>query len=66
MQDAKLIPVEDGHQFLLYGGSFNGDNWQDKIWRYTVANNSWDVIGTMIEAREEHFVLPVEDMECSN
>ena len=66
LQDAKLIPINDGHQFLLYGGSFGGFSWEDKIWKYTVANNSWEVIGTMLEAREEHAVVPVENIKCPN
>ena len=64
MQDAKLIPIEDGHRFLLYGGSFAGVSWEDKIWSYTVADDAWEVIGTMLEPREEHSVLPVQNLEC--
>ena len=67
LQDAKLIPIEDGQQFLLYGGavlSFQCGTIYGTIWKYTVNNNVWVEIGGMMEPREEHSVLPVENMEC--
>jgi hypothetical protein len=59
-----MVSIYDGRQFLLYGGSIYKQGWQDKIWRYKVAEDSWEVIGTMKTAREEHVVLPVENFHC--
>ena len=61
-----MITVDDGRQFILYGGYWSRESREDRIWHYTIADNSWEVIGVMMEPREEHFVLPVENLECPN
>jgi len=41
LQDAQMITVNEGSEFLLYGGYLN-QTYLDTIWKYSVVNNTWE------------------------
>ena len=62
LQDAQLVPINDGRELLLYGGK--ADSVIDEIWKFSLAENSWSKVGTMLFPREELIVLPVVGIHC--
>ena len=65
LQDSRMVPINGGTEILIYGGSFGGYQIQNKIWRYSFQNDSWDEFGKMMIEREEHVVLPVVGLQCN-
>jgi len=65
LQDSRMVPINGGSEILIYGGSFGGSQIQNKIWRYSFENDSWDEFGKMMIEREEHVVLPVVGLQCN-
>ena len=65
LQDPRMVPINGGSEILIYGGSFGGGSRQNKIWRYSFENDSWDEFGKMRIEREEHVVLPVVGLQCN-
>jgi hypothetical protein len=65
LQDSRMVPINGGTEILIYGGSFGGYQIQNKIWRYSFQNDSWDEFGKMMIEREEHVVLPVDGLQCN-
>ena len=39
LQVSEIVPIKGGQELLLYGG-YQG-SYQDGIWKYTSANNTW-------------------------
>jgi len=39
LQYAEMLPVNDGSDFILYGGAT--PSYKDDIWKYNVETNSW-------------------------
>ena len=62
LSHAQLVPINEGRQALLYGG--NQGEYTADIWKFTVDNSTWTRQGQMLEAREEHAVLAVFDVQC--
>jgi hypothetical protein len=62
---SKLVPIKDGSELLLYGGYF-GSLQQDGIWKFSTSYiyNSWTKFGTMLPAKDDHFVIPFTDIKC--
>ena len=67
LQDTQIIPVNGNSQFLLYGGQVTSfDETESAIWKYTLSTDSWEKIGDLLQSREEHAVLPVSGLSCTN
>ncbi len=64
LQESQIVPINGRSEFLLYGGVVNGQNHSDVIWRFTLETKAWQKVGTMLDAREEHVVLPVSGYQC--
>jgi hypothetical protein len=60
---AKLVPINFGSELLLYGGYYNGTN-VDDVWKFSGSNLSWSEFGRMLSIRDDHVVIPVDDIEC--
>lgn len=39
IQGSQMVTLKGGGEFILYGG-YKG-SWQNAIWKYTVADNTW-------------------------
>jgi hypothetical protein len=64
LQESQIVAINGRSEFLLYGGVVNGQNHSDVIWRFTLETKAWQKVGTMLDAREEHVVLPVSGYQC--
>ena len=62
LNHAQLVPIKGGSEMLMYGG-WQGD-YQDGIWKFNLAEGSWDLHGKLLRAREEHAVLPISGIMC--
>jgi len=57
-----VLPIKGGDELLMYGG-WKGSHHKG-IWRYTVADNTWVRIGSLVTARGEHVTLEVDGITC--
>ena len=62
LQDAQLVSINEGRELLLYGG--RADSVSNGIWKFSLAENTWSKVGTMLIPREELIVLPVKGIHC--
>ncbi len=60
---AKLVPINFGSDLLLYGGYYNGTT-VDNVWKFSGSDLSWSEFGRMLSIRDDHVVIPVDDIEC--
>ena len=59
----KVVPINFGSELLLYGGWYNGTP-VDNIWKFSGSDLSWSEFGKMLYNRDDHVVIPVDDIEC--
>ena len=62
LNHGQLVAINGGTELLLYGG-WQGE-FQGSVWKFTEKDSSWKKEGNMLEAREEHVVLPVHVVKC--
>ena len=62
LNHAQLVPIGGGTELLLYGG-YQG-SYQGDIWRFMEASSTWEKLGTLLQPREEHAVLAVNEVKC--
>ena len=62
LEDAYMVPINEGREVLLYGGL--AQTYSDEIWKFSLAENSWTKVGTMLYPREQLIVLPVKGIQC--
>jgi hypothetical protein len=60
---AKLVPINFGSDLLLYGGVYDGATVLN-IRKFSGSDLSWSEFGRMLSIRDDHVVIPVDDIEC--
>ena len=63
--NSKLVPIKDGSELLLYGGC-HGNVVQNGIWKFSSSfgYNSWSEFGKMILRKDDHIVVPFDEIKC--
>lgn len=62
LDGSQMFSINDRSELILYGG-FAGVYLAD-IWKYSVADDSWNQVGNMTTTRYGHVVIPVTNVKC--
>jgi len=54
----------NGGQELLISGGYDGSKTQSSIWKYSLVDKVWSEHGQLINPRNDHVVLPIDDISC--
>jgi len=57
MFDLEMLAIRDGSELLLYGDNTN-------IWKYSVAENKWEVIANLLMNHDRPLVIKVRNIFC--
>ena len=60
---ARMVSINEESDLLLYGGNYNGTT-MNTIWKFSGSTNSWSEFGTMLTIRDDHLVLPIDEISC--
>ena len=60
---ARMVSINEESDLLLYGGNYNGTT-MNTIWKFSGSTNSWSEFGTMLTSRDDHLVLPIDEISC--
>jgi hypothetical protein len=53
----EMMSIRDGSELLLYGDQTN-------IWKYTVANNKWEITANILISRSKPLVIKAPTLAC--
>ena len=60
---SEALAINEGSEVLLFGGNKGSDH--QGIWKYSVTENTWTRVGSLLAARSGHIVLPITNVSCS-